>query len=337
MWLKSRKVVNLALQGGGAHGAFTWGVLDRFLEDERLEIEGISGTSSGAMNAVALAYGMTVDGREGARHSLASLWNRVGISIPGYSPSAGIMGVERSFALEGALAMTRIFSPYQLNPMNLDPLREIVISLFDFEQLREQSKINLFIAATQVSSGKLRLFETREMTPEALLASACLPTLHHAVMIDGEAYWDGGYAGNPVLFPLFYDCRARDIAIILLHPRDRPQLPTSVSSIQQRTAELSFGTTFLREMRSIVHAKQQVSGNFLLVSKLERRLRRLNLHMIEPDQALTKLDGASKLDNDSAFLHWLKDRGRAAAQIWLEQNFDMLGRRSSIDLEAMFG
>ncbi|MGH8503441.1 MAG: patatin-like phospholipase family protein [Gammaproteobacteria bacterium] len=337
MWLKSRKVVNLALQGGGAHGAFTWGVLDRLLEDERLVIEGISGTSSGAMNAVAVAYGLTVDGREGARHALASLWNRVGVNIPGYSPTAGGIAVDRSLALEGALALTRVFSPYQLNPMNLDPLREIVTSVFDFEQLREHCELKLYIAATQVRTGKLRLFETREITPDALLASACLPTLHHAIVIDGEAYWDGGYAGNPALFPLFYNCRARDIVVVLLHPLSRPELPTSVSSIQHRTAELSFGTTFLREMRSIVQAKQQVGGHFWSLGSFERRLRRLNVHLIEPDCALTELDGVSKLHNDSAFLNWLKDRGRAQADSWLRQNFRSLGRESSIDLAALFG
>jgi len=336
MKLRKRKVINLALQGGGAHGAFTWGVLDRLLEDERLTIEGISATSSGAINAVALAYGLTIDGREGARRLLADLWDQVGITVPGYTPATNVPRIDRTLALEGALALTRVFSPYELNPLHLDPLRDIVTRLIDFERLRAACPLKLYIAATQVRTGKLRLFETQETSAEALLASACLPSLHQAVEIDGEPYWDGGYAGNPALYPLFYNCDSRDMVIVLLHPLSRPELPTSVSKIHHRTTELSFGTTFLREMRSIAHAKSQVNDHLWSLGHLERRLRRLNAHLIEPDQALAEQDGITKLNNDVRFLTWLRDRGRMQAQAWLDDNFDSLGRHSSVDLTSMF-
>jgi NTE family protein len=336
MKLRKRKVINLALQGGGAHGAFTWGVLDRLLEDERLTIEGISATSSGAINAVALAYGLTIDGREGARRLLADLWDQVGITVPGYTPATHVPRIDRTLALEGALALTRVFSPYELNPLHLDPLRDIVTRLIDFERLRAACPLKLYIAATQVRTGKLRLFETQETSTEALLASACLPSLHQAVEIDGEPYWDGGYAGNPALYPLFYNCDSRDMVIVLLHPLSRPELPTSVSKIHHRTTELSFGTTFLREMRSIAHAKRQVNDHLWSLGRLERRLRRLNAHLIEPDQALAEQDEITKLNNDVRFLTWLRDRGRMQAQAWLDDNFDSLGRHSSVDLTSMF-
>ena len=336
MGSRKRKVINLALQGGGAHGAFTWGVLDRLLEDERLTIEGISATSSGAINAVALAYGLTLDGNDGARRVLADLWGRVGITVPGYAATSNVHRIDRTLALEGALALSRIFSPYELNPLNLDPLREIVTKLIDFERLRTACPLKLYIAATQVRTGKLRLFETKEISPQALLASACLPSLHHAIEIDGEPYWDGGYAGNPALYPLFYNCDSRDMVVVLLHPLSRPSVPTSASSIHHRTTELSFGTTFLREMRSIAHAKGQVNDHLWSLGRLERRLRRLNVHLIGPDQALAEQDSTSKLDNQAAFLDWLRDRGRMQANAWLNDNFDSLSRRSSANLTSLF-
>ncbi|MDQ3797599.1 MAG: patatin-like phospholipase family protein [Pseudomonadota bacterium] len=336
--MKSRKqkAINLALQGSGAHGAFTWGVLDRLLEDERLTIEGISATSSGAMNATALAYGLTINGREGARQTLADLWNQVGITVPGYTTVMNVHTIERTLALEGALALSHVFSPYELNPLGVDPLRRIITKLIDSERLRMACPLKLYVGATQVRTGKLRLFETKEISAEALLASACLPSLRRAIEIDGEFYWDGGYAGNPALYPLFYNCDSSDMVIVLLHPLSRPNLPTSASSIHDRATEMSFGTTFLREMRSIAHAKGQVGGVLRSLGRLERRLRRLNVHLIEPDQALAEQGGITKLDNNSRFLTWLRDRGRIQAHAWLNDNFDSLGRHSSVDLTSMF-
>jgi NTE family protein len=333
---KARKVINLALQGAGAHGAFTWGVLDRLLEDERVEIEGVSGTSSGAMNAVALAHGLMVGGRDGARQALADLWDRVAVDISGYTPTSSAPRAGRSLALEGALALSHVVSPYEFNPLNFDPLRAIVSDLFDFERLRAECPLKLYIAATQVRTGKLRLFEAGELSVEALLASACLPSWHHAIVIDGEAYWDGGYAGNPALAPLFYNCKSSDIVIILLHPLNRPELPTSASGIQHRASELSFGTTFLWEMRTIAQGKKLARSRLWPVGRLEHRLRQTHVHLIEADRNLAELDGISKLDNDGAFLTWLRDRGRMQADAWLRYNRDHLNRRSSVDLEALF-
>lgn len=334
---KARKVINLALQGAGAHGAFTWGVLDRLLEDERLEIEGVSGTSSGAMNAVALAHGLMVGGRVGARQALADLWNRVSIDTLGaVTPAGGAHRAGRSLALEGALALSHVVSPYEFNPLNIDPLQAIVSDLFDFERLRAECPLKLYIAATQVRTGKLRLFEARELSVDTLLASARLPSWHHAVVIEGEAYWDGGYAGNPALAPLFYNCKSLDMVIILLHPLSRPEVPTSASGIQHRTAELSFGNAFLWEMRTIAQGKKLAKSRLWPVGGLERRLRRTHVHLIEADRNLAKLDGVTKLDIDGAFLTWLRDRGRTQADGWLRYNFDHLNRRSSVDLAALF-
>lgn len=334
---KNRKIINLALQGGGAHGAFTWGALDRLLEDERLEIEGVSGTSSGAMNAVALAHGLMVDGRDGARQALADLWHCVGVDTPGYVPSTNARQPGRTLALEGALALSHVVSPYEFNPLNLDPLREIVNALFDFERLRARCPLKLYIAATQVRTGKLRLFEASELSADALLASTRLPSWHHAIVIDGEAYWDGGYAGNPALAPLFYNCDSSDMVIILLHPLSRPNLPTSASGIELRAAELSFSNAFLWEMRTIAQGKKLAKRHLWPLGRLERRLRRTHVHLIEADQNLAELDGISKLDNDGSFLTWLKDRGRTQADAWLRYNFEHLGRRSSVDVAALFG
>ncbi len=330
------KVINLALQGAGAHGAFTWGVLDRLLEDERLFIEGISGTSSGAINAVALAYGLITEGRDGARRVLADLWGRIGLNVPRMSTTAA-RSPYRALALEGALALTHTLSAHELNPLNLDPLRDAVAELIDFERLQAECPIKLYIATTQVRTGKLRLFTAAELTADALLASTRLPSWHDAIVIDGEAYWDGGYAGNPALFPLVYECASSDIVITLLHPLSRTNVPTSASGIQHRTRELSFGTTFLREMQAITRAKKQVERRLLSVGRLERRLRRLNIHLIEADQFLAQQAGVSKLDNDATFLSLLRDRGRTQAEAWLRYNFHHLGKRSSVNLLELFG
>jgi NTE family protein len=336
MRARPRKVINLALQGGGAHGAFTWGVLDRLLEDERLAIEGVSATSSGAVNAVALAYGLSIDGRRGARQVLADLWNRIGTSVLRV-PATAPRSPYRTLALEGALALAHTFSPHELNPLNLDPLRDALTALIDFDHLRTHCPLKLYIAATQVRTGKLRLFTAEELSVDALLASTRLPSWHHAIVIDGEAYWDGGYAGNPALFPLFYECVSPDIVITLLHPLSRANVPTSASGIQHRTQELSFGTTFLREIQAITQAKKQVDRRLFALGRLERRLRRLNIHLIEADQFLAEQAQVSKLDNDAAFLGLLRDRGRTQADAWLRYNFHRLGRRSSVDLSKLFG
>lgn len=334
------KCLSLALQGGGAHGAYTWGVLDRLLE-EGIALEGVSGTSAGAMNAVALAQGWTTGGAEGARASLNAFWEAVADSTPlelellhSFNP-AGDGALPAPMAM--MLALTRIFSPYQLNPLELNPLRDVVRAQFDFERIRHDCRLKLFIAATRVRTGKVRLFQTHELSEEALLASACLPTLHHAVEIDGEAYWDGGFTANPAVYPLMYECSTPDILLILLNPLLRPEAPRSAEEIAARSVELGFSTTFLREMRMIAHARRHIAEGegWMPLGRFERKLTALRFHLIEAEE-LAQAGTASKLNATRSFLHMLRDLGRARAARWIHTDQASVGLRESVDVDALF-
>jgi NTE family protein len=336
-------VVNLALQGGGSHGAFTWGVLDRLLEEGRIEFEGISGTSAGAMNGVVLADGLVKGGRDGARQALARFWesvashapiNQLPVNLmepPGASTDGGL-----SPTLKALVALTRNFSPYQLNPLDLNPLRQIVTEQIDFERLRAESELKLFVAATQVRTGKLRLFRTEELSVDTLLASACLPSLQRAIEIDGEAYWDGGYSANPAVFPLFYECESPDVIVVLLDPLTRPQTPQTAEDIRNRVSELGFNSTFLREMRMIVQATEHSEQALFPWGRLERRLRQMNFHVIEAEALMSLLAMDSKLNAHLSFITMLRDQGRVQAEMWLERNFQSIGKRSSVNLTELF-
>jgi NTE family protein len=334
----AKKHVTLALQGGGSHGAFTWGVLDRLLEDERIEIEGISGASAGAINAVVLAHGLTAGGREGGRQALAAFWNSVAHRMPfGLAatrwPAAGTFAAPSADpAAKAFLFLTRFFSPYQLNPFNLNPLRDILAAQVDFERVRSECRIKLFVAATQVATGRLRLFSTRELTLEALLASACVPSLSHPVEIDGETYWDGGLTANPPLRALLYECDARDILVVLLHPLRRSEVPATADEISHRLAEISFGSAFSGELQGIARAKKEAEGALFSLGRLERRLRRLNLHLIEAQEVMSRLSVLSRLSTHATFLESLRDEGRRRAHAWLRGNFRLIGERSSLAL-----
>lgn len=335
------RIINLALQGGGAHGAFTWGVLDRLLEDQRLRVEGISGTSAGAMNAVALAHGLTVGGRDGAREALATLWESVGDQLSSLSPLGGGLSQlserngELSPVMHAFLAFSRMFSPSQLNPLGFNPLRNILRTQVDFEMLREHCPLKLFIAATQVRTGQLRLFKTHELTAEMVLASACLPSLHHPVEIEDELYWDGGYSANPAVFPLAEHCRARDVVVVLLHPLSRPRVPKTSRDIYNRITELSFNATFLREMRAIANAKREMRFGIFFGDRLARRMRRARYYLIEASEVMSQLNVESKLNIHMPFLNMLKDQGRAHAGRWLDSYFHQR-RRSTVNLEEVF-
>ncbi len=335
------RTINLALQGGGAHGAFTWGVLDRLLEEGRLRVEGISGTSAGAMNAVALAHGLTAGGREGAREALASLWGAVADQLSSLSPVGGGLSQlsdrngELSPLMHAFIAFTRFFSPSQLNPLAMNPLRTILRAQVDFEMLRERCPLKLFIAATQVRTGQLRLFETRELTEEMVLASACLPSLHHPVEIEGEVYWDGAYSANPAVFPLAEHCRARDVVVVLLNPLNRPRIPRSSKDIYNRITELSFNATFLREMRAIANVRQGRSFGLYLGGRLARRIRRARFYLIEANELMSELKVESQLNTQASFLNMLRDQGRAHASRWLETYFRRR-RRSVVNLTEVF-
>lgn len=327
------KLINLALQGGGALGALTWGMLDRLLEEPRIGIEAISATSAGAMNAAVLASGFCNGGPAGARASLSEFWHAVGSS--GYSLPSGNAALATGPARMLA-GLTRMFSPYQLNPFDINPLRSIVARLVDFPAIRSRKAIRLFIAATRVRTGALRLFENRELSEDALLASACLPTLHHAIEIDGEAYWDGGYSGNPALYPLVYRSRSPSILVMLLQPLEREDVPTSAEAIRSRLTEFQFNAPFLREMRGLVLARAQVRKQRLVMGGLSRRLRDLDFHILEAADLIGRLQVEKTLNVDLGFLLKLRDAGRARAEAWLAANLGKVGRQSSVDLERLF-
>lgn len=334
-----QKIVTLALQGGGSHGAFTWGVLDRLLEDPRIDFEGISGASAGAMNATVLAHGYNLGGREGAREALAAFWGRIVTREPfSFLPpemmpgGASLLNQSTPAAMHALLAMSRFFSPTQLNPLDINPLRDILVEQVDFERLRSSGDIKLFIAATRVSTGTLKIFRNRDLTVDALLASACLPSMHRPVEIDGEAYWDGGLTANPPIFPLLHLCSARDLLVVLLHPCSRPGTPTSIQEIGQRLSEISFSSAFFTELGGLALAKREAENAMFAFGTLERRLRKLNMHLVEANDLMSQLDVMSKLNTKTSFIHGLYDEGRQAAGRWLEKNFHMIGLKSSFDL-----
>jgi len=331
--------VNLALQGGGAHGAFTWGVLDALLEDDQLAFDGVSGTSAGAMNAVVMAQGLMNGGREGARQALRVFWTAVAESLPfdAAVPNADGQGFRLAPALRLMLQWTHYFSPGQLNPFDLNPLRDILKAQIDIEALRRRSPVRLFIATTEANSGKLRLFDTPGLSIDAVLASACLPRLHRSVMIDGQPHWDGGYAANPAIYPLLLDCRARDTLLVMLTPLKWDHTPQSVQDIGERTLELAFNATFLREMRMFAHLRERVQGiAWWRRGPLERRLAEARFHAIEPHVQLHALDVDTKAAASQRFFEMLFELGRAQGQSWLSAHRKAVGQRSTVDLAALF-
>jgi NTE family protein len=331
------KITSLALQGGGSHGAFTWGVLDRLLEDGRLDFEAVSGASAGAMNAVVLAQGFVEGGRDGARAALEKFWLSLITREPfDFMPkdpggvSASPVGAPA--AMQAFLAMTRFFSPAQLNPLDINPLRDILNEQIDFERLRRESAIKLFIAATRVSTGTLKIFRNPDLTPDVLLASACLPSLHRAIEIDGETYWDGGLTANPPIFPLLHQCAARDVLVVLLHPSRRPVTPTSSDEIGQRLSEISFSSAFFTELGGLALAKREAENASFAFGTLERRLRQLNMHLIDANGLMGQLNVMSKLNTQGSFIRSLHQQGRERAGEWLEQHYELIGHRSTFDL-----
>ncbi|HJV88302.1 MAG TPA: patatin-like phospholipase family protein [Noviherbaspirillum sp.] len=338
-----RKLITLALQGGGSHGAFTWGVLDRLLEDARIDIEGISGASAGAMNALVLAHGFTTGGRDGARQALKDFWDSIARSAPFSAIPADVAAPvnlaaqsDLPAAFKALMPMLRFFSPYQLNPFDINPLRDILASQVDFERLRRECRIRLFIATTQVSTGTLKLFRNKQLTLDVLLASACLPLLHRAVEIDGEAYWDGGLTANPPLLPLVHRCTARDVMVVLLHPQPHNRIPVTADDIWHRLTEMGFSSTFFTELQCLMIAQREARRSWISFGRLERRLRQLNMHRVESQELMSQLGRHSKLNAHPAFINGLHDEGRGRAEEWLKRNFQQLGVRSSFRLARLF-
>jgi NTE family protein len=333
------KTINLALQGGGSHGAFAWGVIDRLLEDERIGIEGVVGTSAGAMNAAVLAYGLTIGGNRGARAKLADFWTRIG-ELAARSPLQPSW-LDRATS-PGSLdhspwwiwldAMTRFLSPYQLNPLNHHPLREVLAGTVDFERLRRDSPVKLFTCAANVLTGRIKVFERHEMCVEAVLASACLPQMFQAVEVAGEHYWDGGYMGNPPIFPLIYGCESRDVVLVMVNPIVIDEVPQTAQAIADRINTLSFNSSLMREMRAIQFVTRLVDAGFDDGGRLKRML----IHCVDAEEEMRRLGVSSKLNAQPDFLARLHRLGRDRAEAFLAASYDRLGRESSADLAARF-
>ncbi len=334
------KRVKLALQGGGTHGAYTWGVIDALLEDGRIEIEGLVGTSAGAMNATVTAYGLISGGPERARELLGEFWKRtaeLGQSGPLHATpfdkllSRGNM--DYSAMSHFFSAMTRMFSPYELNPQNINPLRDLVAEMVDFQALRDAAdRMKLFIAATNVLNGRLRVFETHEVSPDVLMASACLPFLFQAVEIDHEFYWDGGYSGNPPIFPLIYCGGTSDIVIVQIDPINIPDVPRTARAILDRVSTLSFNSSLMREMRTIKFVHDLLESEQLDSSKYPHIL----IHTIDAEAELSQFGASSKLNSDWEFFTYLHDLGQRKAKRFLQLHFDTIGVESTTDIREKF-
>ena len=318
------KRVNLALQGGGAHGAFGWGVLDRLAEDGRLEVEGLSAASAGSVNAVVYAQGIMSGGNDGAREALEKFWRAISDAGTPYAPATMILQ-----------SLTGVFSPYQFNPFNINPLREVLERNVDMQAVQACDRVELFICATNVRNGQPRIFSTRELTLDMVLASACVPSMFQAVGVEGEHFWDGGYMGNPPLYPLIYNTRSRDIVIVHINPIVRPQLPTTAHEIQNRLNEITFNSSLIRELRAIAFVTKLIDEGWLK-DEYKDKLKRVLIHSIRSDGVMCDLSVASKLDTNWEFLCELRDRGRAAAAAWLEQAYEHIGERSTVDLRAEY-
>ena len=333
---RSPLLVDLALQGGGSHGAFTWGVLDRLLEEPWLEIDGISGTSAGAMNAAVLVDGFAKEGAAEARAALETFWRRVSEAAR-FSPLRrgpldmllGRWTLDSSPIYVGMDLLSRLVSPYDLNPLGWNPLRDILAGFIDFMRL-EQAPIKLFISATNVRTGRVHVFKNNAITPDVLLASACLPTMFQAVEIDGEPYWDGGYSGNPTLTPLIRECKSHDTILVQINPVERQGTPRSASDILNRLNEVSFNAVLLKELRMIALLRQ-VANPGDSEGALWAGMR---IHRVASDM-LTALGASSKLNAEWEFFSLLREEGRKAAEVFLQTHASDLGSRSTLDLEVL--
>jgi NTE family protein len=328
-----RKTINLALQGGGAHGAFTWGVLDALLEDGRFDICAISGTSAGAMNAINLAEGMRTGGAKGAKRQLAEFWKAA--SLDGSLPEAGRMmfdGMMAFWSSTPAAAMMQeaasLFAPAQLNPMDINPLRDVLKRAVKFELLRASAGPKLFIAATSVETGKVRVFHRDELTLDMVMASACLPTVFRAVEIEGKPYWDGGYMGNPVLFPFFTETNCADIVLVQINPIVRTGTPDTAAEIMARIDEVTFNAPLLQELRAIDFVRRLIEQGRLDGTNYKA----IRVHVIEAQDELNLFGAASKMSADYDLFLKLREIGVRAAKTFIVAHFDDIGVRPTLDI-----
>jgi NTE family protein len=331
------KVVNLAMQGSGSHGAFIWGVLDRMLEDERIAFDGVTATSAGAMNAVVLADGLASGGRQGAREHLRSFWKKMS-EAAAKSPIAPspIDQINPTFGLEHTPAylwnemLCRIMSPYELNPGDVNPLRDLLNATVDFERVRRQKVIKVFLCATNVRTSKVKVFPREELAAEHVLASGCMPIKMRAPEIDGEHYWDGGYMGNPAIFPVIYNCDARDVIMVHLTPFERAENPTTSPAIIARMQEIIFNSSLMREMRAIAFVTRLIDEGNITDGK------RMYMHLIEAEDVIRDLSGSSAMNGTWKFLTHLFEIGRERADKWLNAHYGQLGKETTVDMQEKY-
>jgi NTE family protein len=329
------KKLNLALQGGGAHGAFTWGVLDRLLEEDRIAIGWVSGTSAGAVNAAALASGLATGGAAKARETLAAVWGAV--EKAGLPDFMRLMPFMAGFARAAPLPdITAVLSPYEFNPLDINPLRRLLAGHIAFDEIRAREGPELLIAATDASTGRPRLFRRRELTVDMVLASACLPTIHHAVEIEGRAYWDGGFSANPDLLTLASQSPVKDTLLVQLNPLERHAVPKTARQIAAQVNTITFNQPLLRDVELIVAAREEQGGLFNRSSGRGRRLAHARFHLIEAGRFTSKLAADSKLKPERGLFEYLFSSGRMEAARFLERHGRDVGRRSSVDLRARF-
>jgi NTE family protein len=340
--MSDRKQINLALQGGGSHGAFTWGVLDALIEDGRLAFEALSGTSAGAMNTVIFLQGWAKNGPHGARAELRAFWTELGrmaitspIQRTPFDRFRGTWNLDDSLAAMWADVMQRTLTPWMRNPLGLDPLRDLLRRHFDQEAVRGCHGIKAFIAATNVQTGKVRIFTREELTLDAVLASACLPNVHDAVVIDGVPYWDGGFRGNPPIWPFIYASDSRDVVMVELDPSFRPGVPKSNAEIADRLNEITFGGALMAEMRAIAFIQNMIEKG-AITGEFGTRLKKVLIHSINDEASIAPMGSVSKFLIEPAYLEHLFELGRLAATKWLAATFDVIGVKSSIDIRARF-
>ena len=331
--------INLALQGGGAHGAFTWGVLDRFLELDIFDIKAISATSAGSVNAIALTQGLMDGGTQGARQQLELFWHAMSeysaqFALTLQTPLDYVMQpyVKAPFSFLMFSWMISAFSPYQFNPFNYNPLKIVLEKMIDIERIKRESPLQLFICATNVQTGKIRIFSEDSLSVNAVLASACLPKLFQAVEVDNEFYWDGGYLGNPAIFPLIYNSKANDILILHTVPIVRKHIPSSVMDTEARLREISFNSSLMREMRAVAFVSKLIDEHWIK-DEYQHKLKRLYLHCIRADNALLAFPMASIYIPEWSFINQLKELGRTAADEWLKNNFAAIGKNDTVDFD----
>lgn len=331
-----RKKVSLALQGGGSHGAYTWGVVDALLEDERLQIEGVSGTSAGGMNAASIIQGLIKGGNAGARKTMTEYWQLIGqmgktspLQFYPYDKITKNFTLSNNPILHMMQFIGNLVSPYQLNPHNIHPLRNMVENFFDYDALQNSTEYKLFLCATHVATGTLKIFTGKEVNPQSLLASACVPTLFQAIEVNGDYYWDGGFIGNPAIYPLIYSCDTPDIITVQIRRVYDPKLPTTMSAIHNRLGEITQNSCLNREMRAITFITKLIDEGIIP----EGKLKRLYMHMIRDDAFIGSLDRTTGFSSDPDFLEYLFQAGHRFGRKWLFENFHSIGVRSTAHLD----